>query len=246
MSICYLHINNLNKHKSNHVFLLFITLNIFLLTCPNVRAQTYLGVSLDAGNQVTVHPNPDALLKRPIAFSGSIMLYRKEEIRNDWYLQYGATAGSLGFKIKAREIDTLRNDPDFYDPYASYSTLFVSGHFTIGKRFIINSKNISLYLGLGATHYFYFLDIPSKGSWAEVFEYEMMLTNNKLKGFAELSVQTDLNPRISIGVLLRYHFKPALTGTYNFYNTTEPLNGTLALTQRALSVLFLVKIEKKL
>jgi hypothetical protein len=236
----------LSKHKINLVFFRFIVSIIFLLVSPNSGAQTYLGISLDAGNQVTIYPNPDALLKRPIAFSGSIMLYRKEEIRNHWYLQYGVTIGSLGFRIKAREIDTLRNDPNFYDPYSSYSTLFVSGHFTMGKRFVISSKNISLYLGGGATHYFYFLDIPSEGSWAELFEYEMLLTNSRLKGFAEVSVQTDINPRISTGVLFRYHFKPALTGNYNFYNITEPLNGTLSLNQRAISILFLVKIGKKL
>jgi hypothetical protein len=227
---------------------------ILLTITSNVGAQMYIGITCDLGNRVKIYPNPDALLKRPMTLSGSLIFYKREEIRNDWHLQYGAALGVLGYKIKAREIDTLSNDPDFYDPYSSYYTLYISGHFAFGKQFIIRTKNISVFLGGGITHYFDFLDIQANSSssvwdgnsFEKVFEYEMSLANEKLKGFAEVSIQTKLNRRILMGLQYRYHFKPAVSGTYNFYHTEIPSNGTLSVTQRAISILFLIRIGKKL
>lgn len=240
-------IDILNRYKQ------IIVLIISLLASLDGGAQTYLGISLDVGNQVAVHPNPYELLKRPVAFSGSVVLYRNEEIRNNWHLQYGAALGVLGYRIKVREIDSLSNDPDFYDPYSSYYTLYTSGHFAFGKQFTIKTKNISVFLGGGITHYFNFLDIQTNSStsvwdgnsFEKVFEYEVSLPNKKPKGFTEVSVQTKLNRRILMCLQYRHHFSLALTGTYNFYHTQIPSNGTLSVTQSALSILFLIRIGKK-
>lgn len=222
-----------------------------LMTC-NADAQLYVGITGDLGNRVKVEHNINAWIHHPTTFSGSITFYKKEHILNDWCLQYGVAVGVMGYRIKASEADTFANDPHFYDIYSSYSTLYTSGHFSVGKQFTLHQHKVAVFLGGGATYYFDFIEIQSgssSGVWTgssfeTVFDYKMHLTPNKVKAFVEISLQTQLNARISVGMQYRYHFKPAATGTYNFYHTRESASGSLSLTQRALSLLFLIRLGK--
>lgn len=228
-----------------------IILLFFWITC-NAYAQFYVGFTGDLGNRVNVSPNPNEWIKCPVTFSGSVTFYKKEDIVNDWCLQYGVAVGVMGYRIKASEADTLANDPHFYDIYSSYSTLYTTGHFSVGKQFTFHQQNVAVFLGGGATYYFDFTEIQSgssSGVWTgssfeTVFDYEMHLNQNKVKAFAEISLQTQLSARIHVGLQYRHHFKPAATGSYNFYHTREPASGSLSLTQRAISLLFLIRLGK--
>jgi hypothetical protein len=72
-----------------------------------------------------------------------------------------------------------------------------------------------------------------------------MLPNNKFSSFVEATVQVELSRRIDIGLSYKNHFKAALNGSYEFYHAEQPSNGQLSLTQKAFSVVFLVKMGRK-
>ena len=225
---------------------------ILLASFITTEAQTYIGISADFGNRAKYNPKVSEL-RSPAAPSGSLVLLKLEEIRSGWYVQYGAGVGSLGFRIDASEADTLHSDPEFYDRYFNYTLVYLNGHLAFGKDFTVITKKISVFLGGGATYYSDMFEnnirdgvsVRYGNSFEKVFEYEMVLTDNGVKGFTEFSIQTSLNPRMLIGVMYRYHFNPALKGTYNFYHMKDPPSGLLSLTQRAFSILFLVRIGKK-
>lgn len=242
------------KYKRNHIFLLVINLISFLLISGDIFAQMYIGITGDFGNQVSMYPNLSAnLLKSPITPSGSLTLINKEEIRNEWYLQYSGGIGTLGFGIKVLDqLDTISvsNGEHSYSADRNYNTIYVNTSLLFGKQFAFNKRYVAIFVGGGITYYWdselrsrYF--ICNATTCDLVFEYEMSRKDNKVKGFMEISVQRNLNSWMLIGLHYRHHFSPALKGTYNFYHMNDSPNGAFSLTQRALSILFLINIVKK-
>lgn len=228
-----------------------VILLLLLITC-NVVAQLYIGITGDLGNRINAIPNSNTWIHRPVTFSGSVTVNKNEEIVNGWCLRYGVSLGVMGYRIKASEADTFASDPHFYDIYSSYSILYTTGHFSIGKQFQLHRQKFFIFFGGGATHYFDFSNIQSgsnSGVWTgnsfeTVFDYEMQLTSNTAKLFAEISGQIPLGNRINLGLQYRHHFKPATTGFYNFYHTRKPASGSLSVTQRAFSVVFLIRLGR--
>jgi hypothetical protein len=220
-----------------------------------VNAQTYIGISADVGNQLNHHAiTGETYFKRPASISGSINFLRQESMRNNWLLRYGMVAGVLGYNIKVLLQDTL-NQMGTSDPFVflDYTNLYLTVPFVIGKEFNLKNRNVRLLLGGGGTYYVNLFPGGVTGSISVVddnsdqvlFDYEMLPAGSKLYAFAEISIQTELSRRLSIGLLYRHHFKAALEGTYNFYHSTSPSNGNLSVQQRALSVLCLARIGKR-
>lgn len=233
------------------IFIVFSLLNI---AC-SAYGQIYIGITSDFGNRVSMNPKPPtSLLKSPIAPSGSLILLKQEQLKNNWFLQYSVGVGMLGYIMKfSSDFDTLHiyTGETAYIKELNYYLLYLNGHLSVGKQFCLGNKNITVSVGGGGTHQWdtesssslYVCDDASCSSDTKTFEYVLRQTS-KLKFFAEASAQTNINSRFIIGMKYRYHFSPCLEGTYNFYHTKEATSGSLALSQRALSIFFLIRIGK--
>lgn len=225
---------------------------IIVLSSWGANAQLYIGFSSDLGNSLIITPNPNSLLKSPLAPYGSLIFIKQEEINERWCLQYGGSIGILGYNLYARQIDTLNDDPSFYDRYPIYNTPFVNGHLSFGRIFEIKGKRVLVMAGGGASYFLDTFGVGSKGgtstwngtNFERIFEYDIGLINRRAKGFAEASLQMNLNKWCLIGVKFRSHFSTSLSGNYKFYHTTQDYSGRLAMTPRTFSLLFLVKISQ--
>lgn len=215
-----------------------------LLTISNANAQVYIGITGDLGNQVNPDPSSD-LIKSPLTPSFSIKLLSEKEMQNNWWFYYGGVFGVLGYSFKALLYDTLPNTVNSsYISFPSFNTFYFSGNFGIGKYFQLNRRFWAVNLGGGLTFYTGLEEMGKAGSSPNVilFEYEMSRIDNKPKVFVEASIQTSITNRILIGFRYLHHFNPALEGSYNFSHAKS--NGQLTLTQRALSILFLVRVSR--
>ena len=227
----------------------FIILFIMLLVKGAAFGQVYLGISADLGNKVAIHPDAGETLKSPAFPSGRIRLLIQEELKNKWVLHYGVSAGILAYSIRAAEADSLLNDPEIYDSYTDAIT-FIDGHMAFGRHFSIRQKIFTMLVGGGATYYSETFvmgasSVWSGNSWEDVFEYRMESGEQKVKGFAKISVQANITPRFRLGLEYTHHFTQVLNGTYAFYHMKNPPSGTLSLTPKAISLLFIVRISKK-
>jgi hypothetical protein len=217
----------------------FLTL---LLIIGNADAQTYIGITGDFGNRVSPEPSSD-LMQCPWtpSFSGKFLTQR--QIQDHWQFQYGAFVGVLGYSFKALLYDTLPNTNNTsYVSFPSFTTFYFSGNLGIGRQFQLNRRYVSINLGGGLTFYTGLDEAGKAGSSPSVilFEYEMSRKDNKPKAFMEVSVQTSISSRILVGLRYLHHFNPALEGSYKFNHAKS--SGALTLTQRALSVLFLIRV----
>ncbi|MEM9391856.1 MAG: hypothetical protein AAGA02_15365 [Bacteroidota bacterium] len=226
-----------------------ITLILTFLITVRGYAQLHIGITADLGNYVEFSPGAGALLKNPMAPSGSIMFFMKEQIDDHWLLQYGGSLGTLGYWMRSQaEFDTLSagNDPDFYSWYPNYNTIYSSAHLVFGRSVILPNRlpTLEIMLGGGGTYYFESqVDSRSRGCEVipcqTVFEYEMARESSSVKRFMELSIQTYVLHQLLIGLRYRQHFEPALRGSYNFYHVVDPPSGKITLTQRAISIICL-------
>lgn len=74
---------------------------MLLISCSlNSIAQVFVGITADFGNAVKYSPHDEELLKRSITPSGSVAVIIQELIKENWYLQYGGSIGTLGYKIR--------------------------------------------------------------------------------------------------------------------------------------------------
>src|SRR5689334_6102260 len=93
-------------------YLKFTLFCIALFCFLNSKAQTYLGISANLGNQLNFTPDSKGL-RTPPAISGSLVIRVQEELRNDWVLQQGGGVGVLGYELKVVAMDTiLSQDPE--------------------------------------------------------------------------------------------------------------------------------------
>jgi hypothetical protein len=242
-----------NNNSSKPFLLRVILLCYFLLMQGNIFAQLYLGVTNDFGNRVSMQPDPGVLLKSPNTPSASLKLVIKEKIGGNWYLQYGAAIGSLGYRLKILDqLDSasLRSGERSYFTQADFNTIYLNASLLVGKQISIKKKHVGLYLGGGITHYWeYSLQYTARACDANTcdltFKYDLRNADRSGKGFIEFSAQTDINKWLILGLRYKYHFNPALTGRYHFYHLSNPSSGTLSITQKELSLLFLVRIPTR-
>jgi hypothetical protein len=232
-----------------------VWLTTLLLISTIGSAQTYLGITADVGNRVDYQPTTgQTYFQSANTVSGSITFLQQKGIRNNWFFQYGLAGGILGYNIKVLLKDTL--SPHFTSPetFVNYPNLYVSVPIAIGKQFLVKENKVTVFYGMGATYY---INLYSEGDYGALgdmdisnysiewlFDYETFHSENKIVAFAELSTQVELNQRVTVGFMYRHHFKPFIEGTYNFYHVSEPSNGTLSVTQKNLSILFLVRLGK--
>jgi len=231
----------------------YVIVIVFLLPDCGAHAQLHIGFSGDFGNQARIRPNSNSLLRSPITVSGSLNLTKQEEINEKWLLQYGIGLGVLGYNILASQIDTLTNDPSFYDRYPNYNILHTNFQLNFGRRFDVKRKSFMVFLGGGASHMLDVFGSNSKAStrtwdgnsFVKVFEYEVGISKKTITGFIEGSIQLQPNHWSIIGLRFRSHVTPSLMGQYSFYHTKDPLSGQIELTSNTLSIFYLIVISKK-
>lgn len=227
---------------------------LFVFISINSLAQVYIGISCDIGNPVRYEPNiGDTYFKRGLTVSGSLIIFKQEEMRKNWFLRYGLIGGVLGHSVKVELKDTLSEPMNTTpDVFLDYSNLYASLQFGVGKHFYLEERKFSFVLSGGVTRYFNLFSEGVSGSVgiiddnnvvSNTFYYEM-LPDNKFSSFVEATIQVELSRRIEIGLSYKNHFKAALNGSYEFYHTEQTSNGKLFLTQKAFSVLVLVKMGR--
>lgn len=163
---------------------------VLILLCQYANAQLLIGVSSDFGNQARIRPNSNSLIRSPITVSGSLNLTKQEDINEKWLLQYAIGLGVLGYYILARQIDTLTNDPSFYDRYPNYNIIHTNFQLNFGRRFNVRRKSYMAFLGGGASHLPGVFGSNSKAStrtwdgnsFVKVFEYEVGISKNTITG----------------------------------------------------------------
>jgi hypothetical protein len=226
---------------------LAISLTLCFVAC-NATAQWYVGITGDLGSRVRSTPAPPyGLLKNPATISTSIMLLKTIHVQSSWRLQFGVAAGTMGYIVKSAPYDTVPRAyaNTRYHPIRNYNTFYFNGLAAFGKHLQLNSvRYLEVFLGGGITYY---IGPNNQGgvkkypSQEYLFEYEMHRKNEKVKGFVDVFVQTNLTRRLVLGLRYRHHFTPALEGTYNYPHAKA--SGQLSVTQRAVSVVFLARIS---
>ncbi len=220
---------------------------LFIVTCK-AEAQIYLGLTGDYGARLE-HPHSGSLIKSSSMPSGSIELFKQHIKQNDLIISYGIGLGVQGYRIDASEADSIRNDPDFYDPRYDYSLFYTSAHVNIGKQFKVKGKKINLLFGGGGTYYFepfgithYSGRVWTGTSYQKVFDFEMQPAKKKIRGFGEIQLQIPISSRFLIGARYRYHFNAAVEGEYSIRQQNKIVTGGTSLTQRFASVIFMMRI----
>jgi hypothetical protein len=222
---------------------------ITLLFCHKIDAQTYAGISVNVGNNLSYSPELEGLASPP-AISGGILLTIQEEISEKLALQYGFGLGVLGFKLSVNEIDTLGGAAPTI--YREYSTFY--GRFNLMVARIINLKSKELLIGFGGGGT-YFYTFPSSwdygsgilfpdGNTVELFSAEFNTPSSSVLPFVRITTQFKLNFHFTIGLEYTHHFNSMLEGTYEFYQTSPPRSGNISLNPREISLTFLIKVSK--
>ena len=203
----------------------------------NAAAQTYVGISLNAGNRQYYAPSSG--FENALAPSGSITISRNDVIHENWFFRYGAAAGIVGYKLNVVMIDTLGPNGDV-SPFPEYSTFFASAEFLFGHRISVFRRQLSFGAGIGITAY---LGTASASSYS----VEVVMPNNELVSLFEARMRSpasdysllwkaggyyDLSTVFSVGVEYIYHLDPASEGTYDFYHTPTPRSGVIWIYQR--------------
>ncbi|MFZ2905345.1 MAG: hypothetical protein WAZ98_03980 [Cyclobacteriaceae bacterium] len=231
-----------------------IPILISIIISYKALGQIYIGVSCDVGNSVQQNSEiGDTYFKKGLAVSGSLMILKHEQMRKNWFLQYGLAAGVLGHNVKVELKDTLmypmNSSPDFF---LDYTNFYGSLQFGIGKNFPLGSRKCSFIISGGATRYFNMFPegvtgnvgvLNDDNTISTLFYYEM-LPSNKFSAFIECSFQIELARRVTASLSYRNNFNEALTGSYEFYHTPRSSYGQLSLTQKTLSLQLLVMLGK--
>lgn len=223
--------------------ILFLMVAIFITY--RADAQFYVGIAGNLGNRITNSPtNPDGLLKRPMAPSASLIVLKQNRITNEWCWAYGISFGSLVCYVKALSYDSvsgIQASPPMSFP--SYGTFYLSGNVKVGRHFQLDHRKVTVFLGGGLTVY---RNWPEEGKFGKspdviLFEYDMNRKDNKPKGFAEATIQTNITDRFVIGVRYLHHFNAALQGNYKFNQAKS--SGQLSVSQRSIGIVFLVRVS---
>jgi hypothetical protein len=225
---------------------------VLLFSFACVRAQPFVGISLDIGNPIKMDSKAGHLLKSQVAPSGSVTLLNQEEITKDWFLQYGLTAGVLGTMIRNLTVDSLTTSADrnLYSRFGNYSSEYIGTQLSVGKAFGIGKRSVNFFTGGGFTYYLKSRDQGRSGTCddsrcIESFRYELFRKDDKLKGFIESSLQMNVKPWLLVGVRYRFHFTPGLEGNYTFDHIDNPIRGRLQVTQRAFGFFCMMKLNGK-
>lgn len=225
-----------------------IVLVIILLCSFRSLSQTLIGFSADLGNRVDYESNYSTKwLSSPLSVSGTLYFLKREEMRNDYYLQYGVGLGVHGHKIRLNDsVDTIYlSNPtsDSYTTLPNYHTIFGSLEIGIGKIFRIRNSDTSLgpILSAGVTHYFisefstgFSRSSSFNGPSFRIFETKTINDNGNFKGFIDLGINVILFSRVNAGLHYRYHFKESFRGSYKYSNTPELSEGNVVVYHRVL------------
>jgi hypothetical protein len=230
-------ISRVTNHRPLLCRWLFFFIPLSCLLYLNAAAQTYVGLSLNAGNRQEYRPSTG--FKPALAPSGSISISRNHNVNEHWVLRYGAVAGVVGYKLKVVMIDTLGPNGDV-SPFPEYSTIFASAEFLIGRRVSIRDHNLLIGAGVGITTYVSTTPTTLHG-------VEVILPNNNLVTLFDARMTSpaspysflwkvaacfDINTTFSLGIEYVYHNNPAAEGSYIFYHTERPHSGTIEIYQR--------------
>ncbi len=228
-------------------FLKWILCCFAIVYFTNSKGQTYIGTSVNIGNQLSFTPESEGI-KKPFAISGNLFIRKKEKLNNEWVIQYSAGLGILGYSLKIQTIDTLMTSE--VSRILDYSTFYGQLDFLLGKEFLVKKKKVLVGAGFGATYYMcsssvgYGVGVIKDDVFTRVFSAEIDCSPNSFSGFAKITTQLELNSVIIVGLAYTYHFSPALTGSYEFYHTNTPSSGAISLYQREINFIFLVRISK--
>jgi hypothetical protein len=228
-----------------------VILGFALLFSIKAEAQLHIGLSANIGNWLSYTPDSPGL-RTPANISGSLVLALEQKLKNDWFIQYEANLGVLGYYIQIDRLDTL------YDPYYDETTVFgnyysLYGNFGIlaGKEMSIGKKTLMIGVGGGASFYFPENDFGCGISTSidddsgtitdhiQVFRAETTIPASGAQPFVKVLAQIKLNPKAIVGLGYTHHFKSILEGTYEFYHTETPSSGTISLYPRELNLTFM-------
>lgn len=225
-----------------------IMFSLGFLLCLQTEAQTYVGLSLNLGNQMRYSPGSPGL-KTPVSLSGNILLNIQEILTNGLAVQYGAGLGILGYNLKVLAIDSILTGEK--SVFLEYATFYANVHLLLGKEFSIHQKRLLVSLGGGGSYYYsayptttYNVDVVADGSLEKTFHAEVLFPRNNFIAFAKIATQLNLTPSLSVGLEYAHHLKPLLGGSYEFYNTKTPSRGTIQLYQRELKVVALLRTSR--
>lgn len=233
---------------------IFLILLILLCSLPSI-SQTLIGFSADLGNRVGYESTyPTQWLYSPLSVSGTLYFLKQEEMRNNYYLQYGAGLGVHGHKIKINDgIDTIgMYQPDWIDVIPNYHTVFTSFELGLGKVLTLPARdiNLAIILSSGLTHYFksefstdsYETETFNGPSYL-VFQTQTINDGSNLNGFVDFGVNLILYDRMNVGLHYRYHFTEAFRGTYKIYHTRELSEGDVIVHHRVLTLKLLYDLS---
>jgi hypothetical protein len=211
-----------------------------------VSAQVYLGLSANAGNRLS-YSSPENF-RRSIAISGSAVFAVIKALPHDWAIQYGASAGVLGYSMKVQLPNTPPSDAF---PFPEYSTLYGSAELLWGKQLRTGKKRMLVGLGGGITYYYTSIPLTTysiaevNGSGVETIVFSAQITaQNKIVPFGKIALQLPLNRFLMLGVQYSYHLSSVLSGSYEFQNGPSTA-GEISLRQSELSLLCLVRVSRK-
>lgn len=213
--------------------------------------QTYVGLSFDYGNAITVAPETK-WVSSPNMPSGSLFLHSELSFLEVWKVQYGISIGVSGRSIKVRhDFDTIVgfNYQGMHIGYPEYGTIYLSPHLALGREMRVGHHTLSILLGGGISYYKDFFEVSGtltmidQGQDYEIFSYTMKQRDSKVLGFAEAGVWYPFNHWASLGLRYRHYFSHILEGSYQLFHVENPPQGNLKLYPHYISLMLAAKLK---
>lgn len=158
-----------------------ILFSLGFLLCHQTQGQTYVGLSLNIGNQMHYSP-ASAGMKTPISLSGNILLNIQERLTNGLVVQYGAGLGIIGYNLKVIAIDCILTGER--SVFLEYGTFYGNLYLLLGKEFLINLNKLIVSGGGGGSYYYsayptatYDVDVIVDGNLKKTFHADVFVVN---------------------------------------------------------------------
>jgi hypothetical protein len=216
----------------------------------DANAQSFLGLSVNYGDELTFTPYYSDLLLKRKSFSPTLVYSYQKKFPSHFSVIVGGQAGIAGYQLIPLLSDPMSQSKERF-PFVDYGIFVSRLEATPGKVFHIGKKEMFIGLGGGISYYLLFPFTTMsvfgeyQGSFQELFSaYIEAPDAGTFSGFAKAYVKVSISNRLDLAFQYSQHFQPILHGEFEFYQTSTPTAGSIKLIPRGVSLILLYRLRK--
>lgn len=216
----------------------------------DANAQSFLGLSVNYGDELTFTPYYSDLLLRRKSFSPTIVYSYQKTFSSHFSVIVGGQAGIAGYQLIPELNDPTSQSKERY-PFVDYGIFVSRLEATPGKVFHIGKKELFVGLGGGISYYLLFPFTTMsvfgeyQGSFGKLFSaYIEAPDAGTFTGFVKIYAKISISTRLDLAFQYSRHSQPILHGEFEFYHTSTPAAGSIKLIPRGVSLILLYRLRK--